>query len=76
MGFGKENEIQKKFSHVLITLAESDKIQAPNYSIIEKPKKAKKEVITTKKKATKDVEEKIGGEKKGFMQKVFNRKAV
>src|SRR3989338_3618673 len=36
---GSATEIQKKFSHIILTLAESDKIKAPNYLIIEKPKK-------------------------------------
>ena len=74
---GSATEIQKKFSHVLITLAESEKIKAPNYLIIEKPKKSKvvKEK-TPKQKPAKEVEEKIGGQKRGFMQKMFNRKAV
>ena len=74
---GSATEIQKKFCHVLITLAESDKIVAPNYLIIEKPKKVRsKPERTTKQKTTKEAEEKIGGQKKGFMQKIFNRKAV
>lgn len=74
---GSATEIQKKYSHVLITLAESDKVKAPNYLIIEKPKKQKKEApIKKREKVDKEAEEKIGGEKKGFVKKIFNRKSV
>lgn len=76
---GSATEIQKKYSHVIITLAESEKIKAPNYLILEKPKKSKKpakESAPKAKKEVKEAEEKIGGEKKGFAQKIFNRKSV
>lgn len=76
---GSATEIQKKYSHVLLTLAESDKVKAPNYLIIEKPKKNKQQKKSdTKKreKVDKEAEEKIGGEKKGFVKKIFNRKSV
>ncbi len=73
---GSATEIQKKYSHIILTLGESDKIKAPNYLIIDKPKKEKKESTAPKKKVTKEAEEKIGGQKKGFAQKIFNRKAV
>lgn len=73
---GSATEIQKKYSHIILTLAESDKIKAPNYLIIDKPKKQKKESTAPKKKVAKEAEEKIGGQKKGFAQKIFNRKAV
>lgn len=75
---GSATEIQKKYSHVIVTLAESDKVKAPNYLILEKPKKSKKPVkqAAPKAKPAKEVEEKIGGEKKGFVKKIFNRKSV
>lgn len=74
---GSATEIQKKYSHILLTLAESDKVKAPNYLIIEKPKKQKKEKpVKKREKVDKEAEEKIGGEKKGFVKKIFNRKSV
>lgn len=74
---GSATEIQKKYSHVILTLAESEKIQAPNYLIIERPKKnKKKEAPAVKTKVKKEAEEKIGSEKKGFMRKIFSRKSV
>lgn len=74
---GSATEIQKKYSHILVTLAESDKIAAPNYLIIEKAKRVKKEgKVEKKQKVGKEAEEKIGEKKRGFVQKIFNRKAV
>lgn len=74
---GSATEIQKKFSHILITLGESDKIKAPNYLIIDKPKRPKRKKEPKKKdKPQVKVEEEIGEKKKGIFHRLFNRKAV
>ncbi len=75
---GSATELQKKYSHVIVVLAESDTVKAPNYLILAKPKKNKKPVkeTTKKEKPKKEAEEKIGGEKKGFVKQIFNRKSV
>lgn len=74
---GSATEIQKKFSHITIILEESKTVKAPSFAVIEKKRvKAAPQTTSAKPKAKKEVEEKIGGEKKGFAKKIFNRKSV
>src|SRR3989338_3423846 len=76
---GRATPLQKKMSHVLIVLEESEKPVAERFKIIPPPKKEKKAKKETAKmpKAKTSEETKIKKpEKVGFFRKVFSRKSV
>jgi len=76
---GTVNLIQRKTSHIFLTLAPSEKI-TPRFTFLAKPKK-EKEALKKKKEKTKKVEEKevispTPKQKPGFFKKFFRRKAI
>ena len=76
-GRGRASVIKKRFSHVTLELVESEKAKPKGFVM---PKKVKKAKEPTRARQVKKpaVEEEKGKpkEKRGFMQKVFSRKAV
>ncbi|MBI3088694.1 MAG: 50S ribosomal protein L22 [Candidatus Colwellbacteria bacterium] len=75
-GRGRASLIKKRFSHVTIELTESEQVRGKGFVM---PKKVKKVRATpTSTRPAPKVTESPGRpkEKKGFMQKVFSRKAV
>jgi large subunit ribosomal protein L22 len=87
---GRATMIQKKTSHIILTLAESDKAKSPRFKItvVKKISKTKAQKIakaraTIEEKKEKEInKEKTGESKKqisqktGFMKKVFSRKSI
>lgn len=75
-GRGRASLIRKRFSHVTVELVESDKAKSKGFVMPEKVKKVK-EIRGSGRPTPKLTEEKSAPkEQKGFMQKVFRRKAV
>lgn len=76
-GRGRANLIRKRFSHITVELIESGKAKPKGFVM---PKKAKKVKEAPREKPTRKpaAEEERGKpkEKRGFMQKVFSRKAI
>jgi large subunit ribosomal protein L22 len=81
---GRATAIQKKSSHIILVLAESEKLKAPRFKIV-KPEKVKKEKTKTKKIKTEKETEKPKlpeketakpAEKPGFVKKIFRRKSI
>lgn len=75
---GRATVIEKKMSHVMLELGESNHVAAPGYTLHEKPKKEKKprkgkDIQTPKPKHEEAESEKA---KRGFGKKVFRRKSV
>ncbi|MBI3638219.1 50S ribosomal protein L22 [Candidatus Wolfebacteria bacterium] len=86
---GRATLIQKKSSHIILTLAESDKPKEPRFKItvMKKISKAKAEKMAKAKLAAeekkekepikmKPEEQKRAAKKPGFMKKVFRRKSI
>ena len=75
---GRATLVQKKMSHVVLELVESDKVSVPEYVIKEKVKKEKKPKSEKKQTQKPKFEEKPkkGKEKRGFKERVFRRKSV
>lgn len=76
-GRGRASVIRKRFSHITVELEESEKVKPGKFVIPRKVKKVKE--LPREKEARKPtIEEEKGKpkEKKGFMQRVFSRKAV
>jgi large subunit ribosomal protein L22 len=75
---GMASPIQKKMSHVTLTLREKGDLKASRFTVIIK-KKAKNADGTNKKKDHKHEEESVSSDKpkqSGFFKRNFNRKAV
>ena len=75
-GRGRASLVRKRFSHVTVELHESDRAQAKGFLMPKKVKKAKELPARTPRKVKTAAEEPQAKEKRGFMQKVFSRKAV
>jgi len=84
---GRASHIQKKGSHIILVLAESEKLKAPRFKIvkpqriskkekIEKIKKTKGEEELKKPKAPEEKERQKPAGKPGFIKRMFRRKAV
>ncbi|MEK7114678.1 MAG: 50S ribosomal protein L22 [Patescibacteria group bacterium] len=83
---GRATPLQKKSSHIILVLAESEKLKAPRFKIIKPEKISKKEKIEKIKKETKETDtEKTSSQKEsskgqskkpGFMKKMFRRKSI
>ncbi len=82
---GRATPIHKKFSHVTLILAESDKFKTPRFTIYEKPKKKKdRKGDNAKKPKFKETEpkEKEAGPAKAdetksdFTKRIFKRKTI
>ncbi|MEK7162828.1 MAG: 50S ribosomal protein L22 [Patescibacteria group bacterium] len=85
---GRATPLQKKSSHIILVLAESEKLKAPRFIIVKPEKKSKKEKNSTsgRKKINKEtgeekpkIQEKETTkpiEKHGFMKKMFRRKSI
>lgn len=77
MGRGRASILQKKFSHIMLELTEKEGTLSRGYIIPKKVKKVKEAPRATRTAPKPEVEEKARTkEKKGFMQRVFRRKAV
>ena len=75
-GRGRANLIRKRFSHITVELMESEKAKPKGFVMPKKAKKAR-EASSSPRPAPKLAEERTAlKEQKGFMQKVFRRKAV
>ncbi len=81
---GRANLIQKKSSHIILVLAESEKLKAPRFKIT-KPEKIKKHVAEKMKKERTEQKEKTREEKiketkqtkgPGFIKRMFRRKSI
>ncbi len=75
-GRGRASLVRKRFSHVTVELVELDSAQPKGFLMPKRVKKAKELPARTPKKVKPAAEEPRAKEKKGFMQKVFSRKAV
>ncbi|MBI2506713.1 MAG: hypothetical protein HYW00_01060, partial [Candidatus Colwellbacteria bacterium] len=75
-GRGRASLIKKRFSHVTIELTESEQVRGKGFVMPKKVKKVRATPASTR--PAPKVTESPGRpkEKKGFMQKVFSRKAV
>lgn len=82
---GRATPIQKKMSHVILILEESDKIKAPRYKIVPIKKVKKQENKKSKKSENKQaskpetgkpVRKEVNKEKEGFFKRIFRRKSV
>lgn len=89
---GRATTIQKKGSHLILILAESDKLKAPRFKIVlskkvSKPKKAEKTAQSSgaaekeiakmrTEKSKPEIKERKKAEKHGFIKKFFRRKSV
>ncbi len=81
---GRATPIQKKMSHVILILEESDKVRPPRYKIVpvkkvkkEDDKKAKSAAKkTSKPEANKPPKREVNKEKEGFFKRIFRRKSV
>jgi len=75
-GRGRANLIRKRFSHITVELMESEKAKPKGFIMPKKVKKVR-ETPSSPRSAPKPTEERAAPkEQKGFMQKVFRRKAV
>ncbi len=75
---GRATPIQKKSSHVILVLAESEKSKSPRFKIV-KPERISKRAKAEKTKETKkekQTERAKPAEKSGFMRKIFRRKSI
>ena len=81
---GRANLIQKKSSHVILVLAESEKLKTPRFKIV-KPEKIKKHLAEKIKRERGEQKEKTREEKTkeikqakgpGFIKKMFRRKSI
>lgn len=81
---GRATEIQKKSSHVILVLAESDKVKEHRFKIV-KPERIKRKELERIKKERNEQKDKPEQEEKrkeykpkkaGFMKRIFRRKAV
>lgn len=76
---GRATPLQKKMSHVLMVLEESEKPVTERFQITPPPKKekkAKKEAVKTQKAKTSEETKIKKPERAGFFQKMFRRKSV
>lgn len=74
---GRASIIEKKFSHVILELVEKEGVKPKGFVIPKKVKKKKEPAPKRESRKPKFEEEKgKPKEKKGFMQKIFSRKAV
>ena len=75
-GRGRANLIRKRFSHITVELVESEKAKPKGFLMPKKVKKVK-ELHGSRRPAPRPTEERaVPKEQKGFMQRVFRRKAV
>lgn len=75
-GRGRASLVRKRFSHITLELIESEKAKSKGFVMPKKVKKMKK-VQGSGRPAPKLTEERSAPKKqKGFMQKVFSRKAI
>ncbi|MDO8584618.1 MAG: 50S ribosomal protein L22 [bacterium] len=76
---GRATPLQKKMSHVVLTLAESARTRVARF-VMAKPEKPKKEAREHKApktpKTTAGTSSTSGKEKTGFLKRIFNRKSV
>lgn len=81
---GRANLIQKKSSHIILVLAESEKLKVPRFKIA-KPEKIKKHLAEKMKKERAEQKEKTREEKTkeikqvkgpGFIKRMFRRKSI
>lgn len=84
---GRASRIQKKSSHIILVLAESEKLRAPRFKItkpervskkekIEKGRRMKQEEEMKKPKAPEEKERQKPAEKPSFIRRIFRRKVV
>lgn len=75
---GRATPLQKKTSHVVMTLTESEQVRPTRFNILPPVKKEKKEKVKkVKSKAVEAKESKTTTEERpGFFRKVFSRKSV
>lgn len=80
---GRANHIQKKSSHIILVLAESEKLRTPRFKI-EKPERVSKKVKDERAKKKTELEKpKLPekemtkpAEKPSFMKRIFRRKSI
>ncbi len=75
-GRGRASVIQKRFSHVTVELVESDRAKSKGFIMPQKVKKVKNLSGAAPKKVKPIVEEPKARQKRGFMRRVFSRKAI
>lgn len=76
--FGRATEIQKKMSHLFITVAENPQATTSRFVIAPKVKKVSKKSESGERHPKKGGEgdETTAGRRKGFFRRIFNRKAI
>ena len=75
---GRATLVEKKMSHIALELAESDKVEEPEYSIKEKEKKERRpkaEKPQTQKPKFEEKPKEVKA-KRGFRERIFRRKSV
>jgi len=75
---GRATPLQKKTSHVLLTLVEGEQVKPARFNILPPVKKEKKEKVKKIKPKTVEAKETKAAveEKPGFFRRVFRRKSV